>query len=167
MQNCMEQSPSSLSVQFREQKDEYPTLVLVQNILRPIWRWFLCLALLSQLWGVLLLPRRSCSGSWGIPGRAGTVTAPSPGSRCAQQQRQNPKIPLLGSFPALISTFHQLLLKKKSIFRFKHLFLSSVKFSQHKTLISTSVNKREQSRSGAGKEPGSTSGSKAAERSLQ
>lgn len=87
----MEQSPSSLSVQLREQKDEYPTLVLVQNILRPVWRWFLCLALLSQLWGFCCCPGEAAVALGAFQGELGLSQLPAQAAGVPSTKGKIPK----------------------------------------------------------------------------
>lgn len=124
----------------------------------------------QELCGVLLLQRRSCSGCLGIPERAWHrdcqnfqprqqmcpaalgwrvegKASPCPHSltlsTCAPTEKQNPKLGFQScpknhiSPPAIWKKK-----KKTNIFRFIHLFLSSMEFSQHKKLTCTSINKR-------------------------
>lgn len=153
-------------------------------------------SLSQELCGVLLLQMWSCSSCLGIRGRAGhrdchnsqqrqqlspaalgwrcqraqpapvtTHWAPRP---CALRARQSPTRGFHSCPNNHISPECYL---KKAIFRFDHLLLSSMEFSQDKTVTSTSINKRKQSKSGAGNQPESTSvwvsRAAAAERSLQ
>lgn len=191
----MEQSPSSLNFLFRKQSilSYHPGINI--NILPLLWQrkfwgqtggdFCVWLSSLSQeLCGVLLLQRRSCSGCLGIPGRAGHRdwhnsqqrqqlwgggarghSQPWPPlSTCAPTERQNPK-----------QGFHSC--PKNHISPtaiWKNPFLDSSTYScppWSSADTKNSINRRKESKSGAGKEPESTSGwvskAAAAGRSLQ
>lgn len=136
-QNCMEQFPSSLNL--LSGKQSIPSFHLGINILplfcyRKSWGqtggdscvW---LSLSQELYGVLLLQRRSCRGLFGHSRRAGhrdchnSQQRSSFGWRCQRAQSppcpqlpvhpQKGKIPNWASVHALITTFYQLLIEKK------------------------------------------------------
>lgn len=179
---------SSLNLLLRKQssqhsqlppRDSHPALVLFQNILRTNWRGFLGLALLpltGALWVLLL--QRGCRGCLGIQGLSQfpAKAAALPRALGCRGHSQPWPHSLTPSKAKSQTGFHWCpnnhftnCSLKKSIFRFTHLFLSSVEFSQHKNLSCTSAEKIEPKwcRAGAWEQHQGVSKAAAAQRSLQ